>query len=89
MAVVIHFVERVPSAGDNGIRNGVKGVILAIENTVDNTPALIQARAVTVLNAQGMDLPSGYFNANRIINATNFPSAGKCVVFAGDKIMDI
>lgn len=89
MAIVTHFVERVPSAGDNGIRNGVNGLILAIDNAVDTSPAMIQARAVSVLNSQGMDLPSGYFNANRIINTTNFPSAGKCVVFAGTKIIDI
>jgi hypothetical protein len=89
MAVVVHFVERVPSAGDNGIRNDVQGLILAIENTVDNTAALIQARAVSVLNSHGMDLPAGYFNANRQINTPNFPSAGKCVVFAGDKIIDV
>ena len=89
MPVVIHFVERVPSAGDNGIRNDVQGLILAIDNAVDTTPALIQARAVSVLNSQGMDLPAGYFNANRQISTANFPSAGKCVVFAGDKIIDI
>jgi hypothetical protein len=88
MAVVVHYVERTPDASDFTV-NGIRGVILAIENTVDNTAALIQARAVSVLNSHGMDLPAGYFNANRQINTPNFPSAGKCVVFAGDKIIDV
>lgn len=88
MAVVAHYVERTPSAGDNNVINGIKGVILAIDNAVDTTAALIRARAVTVLNAQGLNLPTGYFNANRLIS-TSFASAGKCVVNAGDKIIDV
>lgn len=86
MAVVVHYVERTPDASDFTI-NGIRGVILAIENTVDNTPALIQARAVTVLNAQGHNIPPGYFNANRQTNTLN--TAGRCIVNAGQKIIDI
>ena len=48
MAVVVHYVERTPDASDFTI-NGIRGVILAIENTVDTTPALIQARTITLM----------------------------------------
>ena len=88
MPVVAHYIERTPSAGDNRVINGIQGVILAIDDAVDTTAALIRARAVTVLNAQGLRLPPGYFNANRLIS-TGFATAGKCVVNAGDKIIDV
>lgn len=88
MAVVAHYIERTPSAGDNSVINGIRGVILSIDDAVDTTAALVRARAVTVLNAQGLDIPPGYFNANRRINA-GFATAGKCIVNAGDKIIDI
>lgn len=88
MPVVAHYIERTPSAGDNNVVNGIKGVILAIDDAVDTTAALIRARAVTVLNAQGLNIPAGYFNANRLIT-TGFATAGKCVVNAGDKIIDV
>jgi len=86
MAVVVHYIERTPDASDFTI-NGIRGVILAIENTVDNTAALIQARAVTVLNAQGQNIPPGYFNANRLMTTLN--TAGKCIVNEGLKIIDV
>lgn len=87
MAVVVHYVERTQDASDFTI-NGIRGVILAIEDTVDTTAALIRARAVTVLNAQGQSLPTGYFNANRLIT-TAFNAAGKCLVHEGVKIIDV
>jgi len=86
MAVVVHIVERVIT-GDNNLRNGVNGVILAIDNAVDTTDALIQARARTVLVAQGMDLPVGYFNTNRL--ASVLDAAGDHVCFAGPKVLDV
>lgn len=87
MAVVAHYVERTPDASDFTI-NGIRGVLIAIENTVDTTAALIQARAVTVLNAQGLNIPPGYFNANRQVT-TGFNVAGRCVVHSGHKLLDV
>lgn len=88
MPIVAHYVERLPSAGDNRVRNGIKFCIIAIDDAVDTTPALIQSRAITILTAQGIALSANYFNANRLIT-TAFATAGKCVVNAGEKIIDV
>lgn len=64
MAIDIHLVSRADSEGDNNKRNGIEAVLLAVDDSVDTTAALIQARAATVLNAAGYDLPADYFNAN-------------------------
>lgn len=85
MAIVAHLVERTPSAGDNGVRNGIMAAIVAIDDTVDTTGAAIQARAVTVLNAAGIALPAGYFDTNRSVAGT-FDAAGDHAVFGGDKL---
>jgi hypothetical protein len=88
MAVVAHLVEHTQSDGDNDLRDGVAAVILAIDDAVDTTGALIQARGVTVLNANGYDLPVGYFDANRSIVAT-FDAAGDVAVMSGPKALEV
>ena len=88
MAIVVHLVERTASRGDNNLRDGIRMVLLAIEDTVDTTPALIQARAVTVLRARGADLPPGYFNANRLVTTT-FNVAGEHAVWNGRKVHEV
>jgi len=87
MAVVAHLVERTASAGDNDIRNGISSVIVAIDDAVDTTDALIQARAVTVLTAAGLDIPEGYFNTNRSVAGT-FDAAGDVFLCAGPKMYE-
>lgn len=79
MAIVAHLVERAQSEGDNDIRNGITAVLLAINDAVDTTAALIQARAVTVCVANGIDLPVGYFDTNRL--ATVWDAADDISVF--------
>lgn len=64
MAIVAHLVERTVEPGD-GSRDGVEAIIVAIDDVVDTTDAAIQARAVTVLNSNGFDLPDGYFDSNK------------------------
>lgn len=88
MAVVVHLVERTASRGENNLRDGIRMVLLAVENTVDTTPALIMARAVTVLRARGVDLPDGYFNATRLVSTT-FNVAGEHAVWNGSKIHEV
>lgn len=82
MAIVAHLVERVSTDGDNDIRNGIHAMIVAIDDAVDTSGALIQARGVTVAKAAGLDLPTGYFTSNRAIAAT-FDAAGDHAVFEG------
>jgi hypothetical protein len=88
MAIVAHLVERTLSAGDNDVRDGIAAVIVAINDAVDTTGALIQARAVTVLNAQGKDLPVGYFDVNRSIVAT-FDAADDMFLVSGAKDTEV
>ncbi len=70
MAIVAHLVEKTKSDGQNDVRNGIRAVLVAIDDGVDTTSALIQARAVTVCVAAGLDIPTGYFDTNRNVVAT-------------------
>lgn len=85
MAIVAHLVERTACQGDNDIRNGISSVIVAIDDAVDTTDALVQARAVTVLVAAGFDIPTGYFDVNRSVAGT-FDAAGDVCLVAGPKV---
>jgi len=64
MAIDIHLVERTDSEGDNDKRDGIEAVLIAVDDSVDTTDALVQARAATVLAAAGYGIPTGYFNDN-------------------------
>ncbi len=88
MAIVVHLIERTASQGDNNLRDGIRMVLLAIDDAVDTTAAAIQARGVTVLKARGVDLPQGYFNANRLVSST-FNVAGEHAVWNGRKIHEV
>lgn len=86
MAIVAHLVERTEAPGKTFI-NGIHACIVAIDDSADTTAALIRARAATVLQAQGQDVPDDYFDANRGIAAT-FDAAGDHVVWTGAKITE-
>jgi hypothetical protein len=85
MAIDIHLVERTITGGENDKRNDIEAVLIAIDDAVDTTGALIQARAATVLNANGMDLPADYFDANTEIatgvTAQALDTAGDHILF--------
>ena len=87
MAIVAHLVERTESGGDNNTRNGIHAVIVAIDDAVDTTAALIQARAVTECVAAGFDVPSGYFDANRGIAAV-WDAADDVTIFKSSKLSE-
>lgn len=70
MALVAHMVERLFDDGDNDLRDGIRAVLINIDDAVDTTGALIQARAVTVANTNGHNLPTGYFTSNRLVTGT-------------------
>lgn len=78
MAIVAHLVTRVKQ-GDNTKRDGITAMIVAIDNAVDTTNALVQARAVTVANAAGWALPAGYFDTNILLST--YDAAGDCSIF--------
>lgn len=80
MAIVAHLVERSANDGDNDVRDGIRAVIIGIDDAVDTTSALILARAVTVCLAEGFDLPVGYFDTNRAV-ATVWDAAADITVF--------
>jgi hypothetical protein len=80
MAVVNHLLIHTDSGGNTYI-NGVTHMLLAIEDTIDTTPALIRARGVTVANANGQALPPGYFDASRALTVYNV--AGEHTMFSG------
>ena len=86
MAIVAHLVERVPSDGENDVRNGIHAMIVVVEDTIDNTPALVQARGVTIAQAQGQDLPAGYFTSNTLLST--FDAVGDNAIFT-DKLSQV
>ncbi len=88
MPIVAHLVEKTESDGQNDVLDGVRSVLLAIDDAVDTTGALIQARAVTVMNANGFNLPTGYFDANRLVTGT-WDAAGDITVVSGSKVLEV
>ena len=87
MPIVAHLVEKAVSGGENEIIDGVRAMILAIDDTVDTTNALIQARGVTVAKAAGIPLPDSYFTSNRAI-ATTWDAAGDHTIFSGQNVAE-
>lgn len=71
MAIVAHLVERVVDPGDFVI-DGIEAVVIAIDDTVETTAALIRQAAVDQVNAVlgSGKLPSGYFTTNRAVATT-------------------
>ena len=68
MAIVAHLVERTVDPGDFVI-GGIEAVVIAIDDTVETTAALIQAAAVDQVNVVmgAGKLPAGYFDTNRSV----------------------
>lgn len=87
MAIVAHLVEKTKADGQNDVRDGIRAVIVAINDGVDTTNALIQARAVTVCQAAGLNIPSGYFDTNRSVEAT-FDAASDNAIFKAEKLAE-
>ena len=82
MAIDIYVAYRTPKAGDTKV-NGVQGMVVAIDNLVDTTVALVKARCVTIARAQGHNVFDGYFDT--LVLTTLFNVASECFVF-GDII---
>ena len=81
MAIVTHILIHTPTAGGNTFVNEITHMLLAIDDTVDTTAALIQARGVTVANANNIALPVGYFDTSRAMTLYN--AAGEFSMFTG------
>jgi hypothetical protein len=87
MAIVAHVVERLVDPGDFLV-DGIVGVVIAIDDAVDTTDALVQARARTVINAVlgAGKLPVGYFNANRLASTYDDAEGVDITVFGGERV---
>ena len=89
MAIVAHLVQKVNvGGGADDVRNKIKSVIIAIDDLVQTTDALIQAQAVVVSRANGQDLPDGYFDTNRAI-ATTWDAANDITIIGGDVLAEV
>lgn len=80
MAIVNHLLIHSVAGGDRTINN-ITHMLLAIDDAVDTTAALIRARGVTVANANGQALPAGYFDTSRAV--TTYNAAGEFTMFTG------
>ena len=88
MAIVAHLVERAEADGDNDTRNAIRAVIVAIDDAVDTTDLLVQARAVTVCQANNLDIPPLYFDTNRSV-AGVFDAADDVAIFSASKLVEV
>lgn len=94
MAIDLHLLEREFDDGDNDTRNGIRSMLVAIDDAVDTTDAAVQARGATLLNANGFNVPSDYFTSNRQIAVGDqslvFDAAGDFAVFGkGGKLAEV
>ena len=89
MAIVAHLVERTVDPGDF-VLDGIEAVIIAIDDTVETTGALIQAAAVDQVNVLlgATKLPAGYFDTNRAI-ATVWNADDDITIFSGKNIEEL
>lgn len=90
MAIDVHLVERATADGQT-VRNGVRMVLVAVDDAVDTTDALVRTRAETLMNANGYDLPPGYFDANREIGVGTgvWDAVGDFSVISGDIVREV
>ena len=80
MAIVNHLLIHSQTGGVINL-DGITHMLLAIDDTVDTTAAAIRARGVTVANANGKQLPVGYFDTSRAL--TTYNVAGEFSLFSG------
>ena len=88
MAIVAHLVEKTVADGAE-LFNGVSVVLIAIDDAVETTSALIQQAAVDQYNTLvgGTVLPDGYFDTNRSVVAT-WNADDDFVAFTGPKELE-
>lgn len=85
MAIATYLVSRSPRGGDTRI-DTVQAMLLAIDDEVDTDDDSILARAVTVANARGYDVPPDYFDVATAVST--FDAAGDHAVF-GSKLSQV
>lgn len=88
MAIVAHLVEKLVDPGDQVI-DGIAAVLIAINDGVETTSALIQQAAVDEVNVQlGTNkLPDGYFTTNRLVTGT-WAADDDITIFDGKQIAE-
>lgn len=79
MATVQHLLEHTVEPGSEVI-DDITTCVVVVDDSVDTTTAAVKARGVTILNAAGYDLPTGYFDVDRVIT-TYFANVGDVAVF--------
>lgn len=91
MAIAVHLVERASFDKKNEIHDAVHAVMIAIDDAVDTTPALILTRARTLMNANGYQLPLGYFDTERLVGIGTGPwdAAGDFTFIAGPNTTEV
>lgn len=89
MAIVAHLVERTVDPGDF-VLDGIEAVIIAIDDAVETSGALIQAAAVDQVNVRlgATKLPAGYFDTNRAIAAI-WNADNDITIFSGKKVDEL
>jgi hypothetical protein len=92
MAIDVHLVERTVDGGDFVI-DGIEAVLIAIDDTVETTSALIQAAAVDQVNVVlgAGKLPTGYFDTNRFIGVGTgtWDADDDITIFSGKNVSEL
>jgi hypothetical protein len=92
MAIAVHLVERTVDPGDFVI-DGIEAVLIAIDDAVETTGALIQAAAVDQANVimGAGKLPAGYFDSNRLVGIGTGPwdADDDMTIFSGKNVAEL
>ena len=69
MATAVHLLEKTVDVGQNYF-DGVRAMIVAIDDSADTTSALILLRGSLLLQANGVPVPDDYFDTERLVTVT-------------------
>ena len=92
MAIAVHLVQRTVDPGD-GTFDGIENVIIAIDDAVETSGALIQAAAVDQVNVVmgAGKVPVGYFDTNRLLGIGTGPwdADNDITIFTGKSLAEL
>jgi hypothetical protein len=87
MAIVVHLLEKEADVGQNYF-DGIRAMVVAIDDIVDTTSALILARGSIILQANGVPVPDDYFDTERLITGV-WDAADDFTAIDGENVLEV
>lgn len=86
MAVVGNLLTKTVFSGQNEIIDNIRAMIYATDTATQTTDALVIAKAITDLAAQGISLPDDYFDT--VVLLSVYDAESDMTVFDGKTIVE-